>query len=65
MALKNNNISLLNRILVSRCQLDMEEINNIYKIKYNKELKDDITSRTTGLYQRLCLYLINYKNEKN
>ena len=65
LALKNNNISLLNRILVSRCQLDMEEINNIYKIKYNKELKDDITSKTSGLYQRLCLYLIDYENKKN
>ena len=65
LALKNNNISLLNRILVLRCQLDMEEINNIYKIKYNKDLKVDIASRTSGLYQRLCLFLIDYKNKKN
>ena len=65
LALKNNNTSLLNRILVSRCQLDMEEINEIYRIKYNNELRDDITARTSGMYQRLCLYLIDFKKKKN
>ena len=60
-ALKSNNTSLLNRILVSRCQIDMEEIRNIYKIKYNNELRDDIISRTNGLYQKLCLYLVDHK----
>ena len=56
-ALKSNNISLLDRILVARCQIDMPEIRNIYKMKYNNELKDDIIAHTSGLYQRLCLYL--------
>ena len=60
-ALKNNNTSLLNRILVSRCQIDMEEIRNIYKIKYNNELRDDVMSRTNGIYQKLCLYLVDHK----
>ena len=60
-ALKSNNTSLLNRILVARCQIDMEEIRKIYKMKYNNELKDDVSSRTNGLYQKLCLYLAEYK----
>ena len=60
-ALKSNNTSLLNRILVARCQIDMEEIRNIYKNKYNNELRDDIISRTNGLYQKLCLYLVDHK----
>ena len=60
-ALKSNNTSLLNRILVSRCQIDMDEIRNVYKIKYNNELKDDIMARTNGLYQKLCLYLVEHK----
>ena len=60
-ALKSNNTSLLNRILVARCQIDMEEIRNIYKMKYNNELKDDVSARTNGLYQKLCLYLAEYK----
>lgn len=59
-ALKNNNISLLDRILVARCQIDMPEIRNIYKMKYNNELRDDIIAHTTGLYQRLCLYLAEH-----
>ena len=61
-ALKNNNTSLLNRILVARCQIDMGEIRRIYKEKYNNELRDDITARYSGLYQRLCLYLVDYKS---
>ena len=60
-ALKSNNTSLLNRILVSRCQIDMEEIRDIYKIKYNTELREDIISRTNGIYQKLCLYLVDHK----
>jgi annexin A7/11 len=60
-ALKNNNISLLNRILVARCQIDMPEIRNIYKIKYNNELRDDVKGHTNGLYQKLCLYLVDHR----
>lgn len=60
-ALKNNNTSLLNRILVARCQVDMPEIRNIYKIKYNNELRDDVKGRTSGLYQKLCLYLVDHR----
>ena len=42
LALKNNNISLLNRILVLRYNIDLDEIKEIYKIKYKNDLKDDI-----------------------
>ena len=61
-ALKNNNTYLMNRILVARCQIDMEEIRRIYKMKYDNELKDDVSARTNGLYQKLCLYLVEYKS---
>ena len=60
-ALRSNNTSLLNRILVARCQIDMEEIRRIYKMKYNNELRDDVIGRTNGLYQKLCLYLVDHK----
>ena len=60
-ALRSNNISLLNRVLVARCEIDMDLINKIYKIKYNNELKDDVMARTNGLYQKLCLYLVEPK----
>ena len=60
-ALRSNNISLLNRVLVARCEIDMDLINKIYKIKYNNELRDDVMARTSGLYQKLCLYLVEPK----
>ena len=48
----------LSRVLVSRSDLDMDEIKNIYKNKYNTDLKEDIINDTSGIYQKLCLYLI-------
>ena len=58
-ALRNNNISILNRILVERNQIDMNEIKEIYKTKYRKELKDDIKNKTIGAHQKLCLHLVS------
>ena len=48
----------LSRVLVSRSDLDIDEIKNIYKNKYNVDLKEDIINDTSGIYQKLCLYLI-------
>ena len=58
-ALHSSNISLLNRILVARNQIDLKDIKDIYKKKYNNELKDDIKTKTTGAHQKVCLILIN------
>ena len=58
-ALRNNNISILNRILVERNQIDMNEIKEVYKAKYRKELKDDIKNKTIGTHQKLCLHLVS------
>ena len=59
LALKNNNISLLNRILVLRYNIDLDEIKEIYKIKYKNDLKDDIKIKTFGSHQKLCLSLVS------
>ena len=58
-ALKNNNISILNRVLVERNQIDMNDIKEIYKTKYKNELKDEIRSKTYGTHQKLCLHLVS------
>ena len=58
-ALRTNNISLLNRVLVAKCEIDMDLIKKVYKLKYNNELRDDVMARTSGLYQKLCLYLVD------
>ena len=52
---KNN--SSLSRILVLRNEIDMDEINEFYKDKYKSDLRDDITTDTSGNFQKLCLIL--------
>lgn len=47
----------LTRVLVSRSELDMPQIREIYRWKYNKEMKEDITKDTSGMYQKICTYL--------
>ena len=59
LALKNNNIYLLNRILVLRYNIDLDEIKEIYKIKYKNDLKDDNKIKTFGSHQKLCLSLVS------
>ena len=51
------NTNLLNRVLVERAEIDMKEIREIYEIKYKKTLKEDIAGDTSGIYQKLCLFL--------
>ena len=35
----------------------MDEINTFYKEKYNITMREDIIGDTSGIYQKLCLYL--------
>ena len=51
------NEETLSRILVSRHDLDMADIRDIYKNKYNSSLKEDIVGDTSDTYQKLCVYL--------
>lgn len=47
----------LSRALVSRCDLDMNYIRDMYQTKYKVSLKEDIIDDTAGSYQKLCVYL--------
>ena len=47
----------LSRALVSRCELDMASIRDMYQTKYNTSLKEDIIGDTSKNYQKLCVYL--------
>ena len=51
------NTALLNRCLAARCRVDMPQIKEIYKWKYNVTLREDIIGDTSGIYQKLCLYV--------
>lgn len=51
------NEEILTRALVSRCELDMPLMREIYQFKYNVSMKDDIFGDTSGSYQKLCINL--------
>ena len=55
------NTALLNRVLAARTGVDMDEIKEIYKWKYNVTLKEDIIGDTSGSYQKLCLFVAEYE----
>lgn len=48
---------LLSRVMVSRCDLDMAAIRDMYFTKYKETLKDAIVGDTSGFYQKLLVYL--------
>lgn len=54
--LGTNNTSL-NRVLVARAGVDMDDIRDVYQWKYNVTIQEDIIGDTSGIYQKLCLYL--------
>lgn len=54
------NTPVLNRVLASRRGVDMPQIKEIYQWKYNVTLKEDICGDTSGMYQKLCLYVAEY-----
>ena len=53
---------LLSRVLVSRCELDMPLIREMYEYKYKVEMIKDIEDDTSGMYQKLCMFLGNKWN---
>ena len=48
---------MLSRALVSRCELDMGSMRDMYLTKYKISMKEDIIGDTSGSYQKLCVYL--------
>ena len=51
------NNTVLNRVLILRNEIDMDDIKEFYNQKYKVTLKDDIKGDTSGIYEKLCLYL--------
>ena len=48
---------VLSRVLVSRSELDMPLMREIYQFKYNITMKEDIIGDTSGSYQKICVHL--------
>ena len=55
------NTAVLNRVLAARHGVDMPQIKEIYQWKYKVSLKDDIKGDTSGMYEKLCLYVAEYE----
>ena len=55
------NTAILNRVLAARRGVDMPQIKEIYQWKYKTSLKDDIKGDTSGMYEKLCLYVAEYE----
>ena len=51
------NTNLLNRVLIARNEIDMDEIKELYEQNYGVAMKEDIIGDTSGIYQKLCLCL--------
>ena len=51
---------MLNRVLAARRGVDMPQIKEIYEWKYKITLKEDIMGDTSGMYEKLCLYVAEY-----
>lgn len=51
------NTTSLNRVLVARAGVDMEDIRDVYQWKFKIDFYEDIKGDTSGIYQSLCLYL--------
>lgn len=49
----------LNRVLVTRHEIDMEFIRSYYKAEQKNELVDDIIGDTAGNYQKITTKLAN------
>lgn len=54
------NEKILNRVLISRFQIDMPRIVAYYKKLYNVELSKDIIGDTRGSYQKILLKMAGY-----
>ena len=48
---------VLSRALVSRCELDMPAIRDMYQTKYKINMRNDIIGDTSGNYQKICVFL--------
>ena len=53
------NEKILNRVIITRNEVDMDIIKEYYKILYSRDLIEDIKSDTSGVYRTLLVALID------
>ena len=53
------NEKILNRVIITRNEVDMDIIKEYYKILYSRDLIEDVKSDTSGVYRTLLVALID------
>jgi hypothetical protein len=53
------NEKILNRVIITRNEIDMARIKQYYKMLYNKDIVEDIKDDTSGDYKKLWVAIIN------
>jgi hypothetical protein len=57
--------SILNRIIITRSEIDLVQIKIAYKKLYNRELERDVSSDTSGSYKKLLLEILKDPSQRN
>jgi hypothetical protein len=56
--------STLNRIIITRSEIDLLDIKSAYKHLYNHELERDVNSDTSGYYKKLLLEILKDPSQR-
>lgn len=57
--------STLNRILITRSEIDLVQIKLAFKALFNRDLDQDIRSETSGDYRKLLLELLKDPSQRS
>ncbi|CAF5057949.1 unnamed protein product, partial [Rotaria sp. Silwood1] len=57
--------STLNRIIITRSEIDLVQIKKAYNHQYHHELERDISSDTSGDYKKLLLEILKDPSQRN
>ncbi len=56
--------STLNRIIITRSEIDLVQIKAAYKHLFNRELERDVISDTSGDYRKLLLEILKDPSQR-
>ena len=56
---------MLNRIIITRSEIDLVQIKTAYKNVYRRELERDVSSDTSGDYEKLLLEILKDPSQRH
>jgi len=56
--------STLNRIIITRSEIDLVQIKEAFNKSFNRELERDVSSETSGDYKKLLLELLKDPSQR-